>query len=217
MRRCAVTGATLPREAMIRFVAAPDNGLVTPDITTTLPGRGVWVTAAKTEIDTAAQRNVFARSLGRGAGQKVTVPPDLAATCERLLANQCLNLLGLARRSGDAIFGYEKCRAYLEAVSAGKARISTKNIPLVALRAADISDHAEEKFSAMLRHLPAKLAVYTACVLTGDELARVFNRARVAHVIVRPGGLAGRLFVDTGRLSGLRETRLNVALDEKNE
>ena len=41
-RTCIVTGATLPRDQLIRIVSGPD-GMAVVDLAEKLPGRGVWV------------------------------------------------------------------------------------------------------------------------------------------------------------------------------
>ena len=38
-----MTGAVMPKDALLRFVLAPD-GQVVPDLAGKLPGRGIWVT-----------------------------------------------------------------------------------------------------------------------------------------------------------------------------
>src|SRR5271168_2433426 len=72
LRRCAVTRARLPKERMIRFVIGPDRAVV-PDLAERLPGRGIWLSAARDVLETARLRGAFAKA-ARGP---VTVPPDL--------------------------------------------------------------------------------------------------------------------------------------------
>ncbi|MGL1180861.1 hypothetical protein ACSTLD_24360, partial [Vibrio parahaemolyticus] len=50
----------------------------------------------------------------RAARRSVTVPTDLAETVEALLERRCLNLIGLARRAGQAVAGFEKVREALQ-------------------------------------------------------------------------------------------------------
>jgi len=63
-RRCIVTRELGPKEALIRFVVAPD-GTVTPDLENRLPGRGLWVIAKREAIDKASARGLFAKAAGR--------------------------------------------------------------------------------------------------------------------------------------------------------
>ena len=52
-RRCIVTGDTRDKADLIRFVVGPD-GSVVPDIEGKLPGRGLWVSAERQTLETAA-------------------------------------------------------------------------------------------------------------------------------------------------------------------
>ena len=99
-RRDLVSGAVMDEARLIRFVAAPD-GAVTPDLGRKLPGRGMWVQATRGAVDQAAKKGGFSRS----AKAKLNAAPDLADQVETLLARQCLDRLGLARRAGGAYIG----------------------------------------------------------------------------------------------------------------
>ncbi|UPT63095.1 MAG: DUF448 domain-containing protein [Hyphomonadaceae bacterium JAD_PAG50586_4] len=68
-RRCVASGETYPDSALIRFARAPD-GVVTPDVASKLPGRGVWVRADRESVELAARKGGFAR----GFKEQVKVP-----------------------------------------------------------------------------------------------------------------------------------------------
>ena len=70
--------------------------------------------------------------------------------------------------------------------------------------AIDASPGSAKKFFGILDRLPTAIHVHRATVLTADELGQAFGRARVAQAIVRPGGLAAKLVIETGRLAGIR-------------
>ena len=107
-RRCIVTGETGARGGLIRFVVGPD-GVVTPDLAEKLPGRGLWVSADRDAL-TRADVRVFSRA-ARG---RVEVPGDLAARVEAALVRRLADYLGMARRAGALVAGFEKCRAALK-------------------------------------------------------------------------------------------------------
>ena len=71
----------LATERMIRFVVAPDRRLV-PDLVATLPGRGIWLSAAGDVIETARAQGGLGRAFARAARGPVIVPPDLPAVLE---------------------------------------------------------------------------------------------------------------------------------------
>ncbi|HEX2939418.1 MAG TPA: DUF448 domain-containing protein, partial [Rhodopila sp.] len=117
LRRCVVTRERLPKERMIRFVVGPDRRLV-PDLAARLPGRGMWLSASGdvlqfTGSDDTAFRN-FTRAFARAARGPVTVPSDLPALLQAALVRRIGELLGLARRAGQAVAGYEKARDMLQ-------------------------------------------------------------------------------------------------------
>src|SRR3546814_223910 len=114
VRRCVVTRAVRPKAELLRFVIGPD-GAVVPDLAATLPGRGVWVSSRREALDKACKANMFARSAKTAA----RVPDDLAASVESMLARRCVELLGLARRAGQAVGGYEKVRDWVARGRAG--------------------------------------------------------------------------------------------------
>lgn len=181
-RRCIASGESLPSDQLIRFTVGPDGTLV-PDLLAALPGRGLWVRASAALIDRAVVKGLFAKA----ARRKVTVDGSLSRTVEALLARRCTELLGLARRAGQAVAGFEKVRAE---VAAGRAAI------LVA--AADGAATGKDK----LRRLSS--GVSTVACLTVAELSLAMGRENVVHAALAPGGLAQRFLKEAARLEGLR-------------
>ena len=99
-RGCIVTRASAPRAGLVRFVRGPEN-VVVPDLAETLPGRGVWITAERSAVETAQAKNLFAHAFRAPA----KAPADLPERIERLLAERCIALIGLARRADAIVFG----------------------------------------------------------------------------------------------------------------
>ncbi len=181
-RRCIASGEVLPVEQLIRFVVSPD-GMLVPDLESKLPGRGIWLSARRDMVHTATVKNFFSKA----ARRKIVAPPDLADIIERLLTRRCLDNLGLARRAGQAIVGFEKVRAELKA---GRGAI------LIA--ASDGSADGRDKIRALAPKLPL------VAVLRADELGAIFGRDHAVHVLLSRGKLADRLLVDATRLAGFR-------------
>jgi hypothetical protein len=170
------------RRALLRFVVGPDGEIV-PDVAARLPGRGLWLTARRDIVERAAAKRLFARA----ARRLVTVPPDLADRVEALLVRRCGEALGLARRAGSAVSGFERVA---EAVRRGHAG--------ALLFALDGAEAGRRKLGALGRDLPAASVMYAA------ELGAAFGRDRAVHVAVGPGALCGRLLIDLERLAGFR-------------
>jgi hypothetical protein len=117
----------------------------------------------------------------------LSVPADLADRIEGLLAQRCCDAIGLARRAGLAVAGFEKV---CEAVRAGKAALL--------LSALDGAEGGRGKIRALGRGLPL------ATVLTAAEAGAVFGRDHVVHVAVGGSRLTSRLIVDAEKLAGFR-------------
>lgn len=181
-RRCIATGETGPKTGLVRFVAGPD-GQVVPDILGRLPGRGCYVAADRAALGTAVKKKLFAR----GLKQPVTVPEDLADTVEALLARRVVDLISLARKSGQAVAGYEKVKDWL-------AREEAR----VLLQASDGSGRGKSKLSTP--HGGRWVGWMTA-----DELGMAFGRHSVVHAAVASGGLGERVVEEAQRLKGVRD------------
>lgn len=166
----------------MRFVAGPD-GTVVPDLACRLPGRGIWLSAQRDMVNTAGAKNLFSKA----ARRKLVVPPDLGDLIERLLARRCIELLGLARRAGQAIVGFEKVKAELK---------SRRGALLLA--ANDGAADGREKIKALAPALPL------IELLRIDELGAAFGRSQAVHVLLLPGRLAEGLRIEAARLSGFR-------------
>lgn len=182
-RRCAVTGERGPRERMLRFVISPSDEVV-PDVGRRLPGRGIWLSPRRDVVNTAVAKRAFARAARRA----VSAPPDLADRVEALLARRCVDDLGLARRAGAAVCGFDKVRAELDA----------RRVALLVL-----ARDASEGQKAKMRGPAAGLSVIE--LFDGSELGAAFGRDIAVHVSLSPGTLAQRLLDDATLLAGFRQ------------
>lgn len=191
-RRCVATGEVGDRELMIRFVASPDGELV-PDLEERLPGRGMWLKADAAAFAVAIRKGSFAKAARRG----IKAPADLAEQVDRLLERRCLDRIGLARRAGQLIAGYEKVR---EALKTG--RVGRSGPPALLVEAADGSKEQKAKIIALAPRLPV-LGLFG-----GDKLADALGREVAVHAVVARGGLADSLLRDARRLAGVRGEEL---------
>lgn len=182
-RRCIATGEVQPKRGLIRFAVSPD-GVVVPDVLEKLPGRGIWVAADRSALETAVKKGLFARA----AKQAVTVPETLVADVEALLVRRLIDGVSMARKAGRAIAGYEKVRDWLG-----------KEDARILFQASDGSERGKSKL-----HAPGGRGSYFE-VLTASELGLSFGRERVIHAALGFGGLTERIREDAIRLSGVRE------------
>jgi len=57
MRKCLVTGTTIEKKDLIRFVIDPEDNLIA-DINQNLPGKGYWVKADRDTISKAIKEKI---------------------------------------------------------------------------------------------------------------------------------------------------------------
>jgi uncharacterized protein len=175
---------------LLRFVIGPDGAIV-PDIEARLPGRGLWLLSRRDIVERAVAKRVFARA----ARRPVEIPQGLADRIEALLVRRGCDTLGLARRAGLAVVGFERVS---DAVRRGDAALL--------LLALDGAEAGRRKLTALAR------GIASATVLSADELGGAFARERAVFVAVGPGPLSSRLLVDLRRLAGFRS--MAVVTDE---
>lgn len=183
LRRCIVTRQALEKPAMIRFVIDPEGG-VTPDLKERLPGRGLWVTANREAVDQAVARHAFSKA----AKQSVKVAPDLADRVVELARREVAELLGLARKSGQLVAGFEKVEA---ALRSGKVRVLVAAI-----------DGAEDGRGKLARL--AGSGVEICAPLTAAELAQALGREHAVHAAIKFGGLAEKTIIAARRFAALQ-------------
>lgn len=182
-RRCIATGESGPTDRLIRFVLDPGGGL-TPDLAERLPGRGVWLTADRELVAKAVKKRLFSR----GFRQPVETPDDLADRLEALLAYRLIEAVGLARKAGLAVTGFEKARARLRRGPAGAL-----------FAASDGAQDGRAKLSALRGATPMAQA------LTSGELGAAFGRETAVHAVLEPGGATDRALREARRLDGFRQ------------
>jgi predicted RNA-binding protein YlxR (DUF448 family) len=186
LRRCIATAAVRPKAELIRFVVGPEGEIV-PDLAEKLPGRGLWVAAEREALQRAVTKKLFARA----ARESVKVPDDLVERVEALLFRNCIDLIGMARRAGQAVAGYEKVHAWLV-----EGRVA------VLLGASDGAMDGRGKLAALASSIPSQPRLVET--FSADTLGMAFARDRMVHAAVARGGLSKRLLAEALRLDGIR-------------
>lgn len=180
-RTCIVTREIRDKARMIRFVAAPDGSIV-PDLKGDLPGRGLWVTAERGILDEAIKKHAFTK-VTKG---KAKADAGLTDRVAELLERQLLDQLGLAKKSGHLVAGFEKVEA---ALRAGQVKFL--------LEASDGTADGRGKLARL-----AGPGVEIWAPLPSEALAPALGRQHAVHVAVKPGGMADRLGITLRRLAG---------------
>jgi hypothetical protein len=188
MRRCLITRQVHPKSALVRFVIDPD-GVVTADIAGRLPGRGFWLLPQRSVLEKAAQTNVFAKASRRST----SIPDDLADRVIGLLRKHCLDLIGMARRAGAAVVGFENSCNWAKSGRAG-----------VLVHARDGSPNGRRKLGSLGRDIPV------VELFDSVELSSALGRENVVHVAVARGGFSARLLAEARRLGGADDVQETV-------
>ena len=186
-RRCIVTGEVRPDDQLIRFVANPE-GCVVPDVSAKLPGRGFWVSAERRTLELAVTKSHFSRA----AKVPLTAPADLPDRVELQLVRRISEHLGLARRSGVLLSGFDTvARAF-----------GARRPPDLLVEAADGSRDGRRKLLGLAAARGLSPAVMD--LLTSSELGLALGRENVVHAAFNPGRLSERVRLEAGRLRGFR-------------
>jgi uncharacterized protein len=182
-RLCVATRTVRPVGELIRFVAGPE-GLV-PDLKRRLPGRGVWVTARRADIEAAVKRHAFQKSLRA----EVRVPPGLADVVDALLERAALDALSIAHKGSQVVTGFVK----VEKAIAGA--------PVVALfQARDAgADGGRKLAAALVRRGEAVGTTEIVTSFTTEQLDLALGRLNVVHAALL-AGRAGETFLARWRI-----------------
>jgi predicted RNA-binding protein YlxR (DUF448 family) len=199
-RKCIVTGEVRDDAHLVRFVVSPD-GQIVPDVAAKLPGRGIWVSADRATLERAIAKNLFSKT----AKANVKVSPTLADLVEQQIVQRMLNDLGLAKRSGVLILGFDNVTRALEA---------NGPLPLL-IEASDGSRDGKRKLYAVAHARGAKPAVVDC--LSSAEMSLALGRENVIHAALKAGALAERLIFEAGRLSGFRSGKADVGSNPTHE
>lgn len=179
VRKCIVSGTSFPKDKMIRFVLSPSNFL-TPDIESKLPGKGYWLYARR---DIVEEGFLSKRYFTKVAHKDVFIPEGLITRVEDLLIRRCKDLLGIGRKSGKVVIGFEKVSLALS-----RGRIQT------ILFATDGSEMSLKK----IKDIPIGVKVIRG--MTSEEQGEVFGRANIVFVGLYPSKITDMLEVELERL-----------------
>ncbi len=194
-RRCLVCREVAPKEEMIRFVCGPAEEIV-PDVAGKLGGRGLWVHSRREEVEKAVSGGLFARA----ARRRVRASGDLPERTALLLHQRALNYLGLARRAGQVVAGYEKvCAALKKGADVA-----------VLVEASDGSGDGRDRIES----LAPGIAVVDC--FGRDDLSLALGRNNVVHAALMSGTLAQRFQLEAARFSGfIPRASTNERVSEK--
>lgn len=156
---------------------------MTPDLGAKLGGRGAWVSADRALLERAIAKGLFARAF-KGAAQ---TPAGLIQTLEAGLERRSLDALGLARRTGEAVAGFDQVKAAL-----------TKGNVAALIAAADAGADGQAKLARIARGLP-RIVGFPSTVLSA-----ALGKDGVIHAALIKGAAATRFLTEARRLAGFQ-------------
>ena len=197
-RKCILTGAHEPRDALIRLAIGPE-GQVLPDIRAKAPGRGAWIGVDRPTLEAAQAKGKLKGALARSfKGKPLAIPDNLGQLIETALERAFLDRLGLESRSGTLVLGSDRIE---EAARKGRVQLL--------LHASDAAADGSRKLDQALRvgsdaegsdlrglDLPLPRTIL-AMALGRENVVHVAltDRAaahRVSHALARWCGFIGR-------------------------
>ncbi|MCE1235280.1 MAG: RNA-binding protein [Hyphomicrobiales bacterium] len=185
-RTCIVSRETMPIAELLRFVEGPD-GSVVPDLKRNLPGRGVWVEARRAVVEKAVAKNVFARALRR----RVSVDPGLCDLIDRLMNDQALGTLGLARKAGEVVVGFAKV----------EAAVARERLAGLVHAAEAGADGVAKMTAALKRRFGGEADLPVVRIFSGPQLDLALGRSNVIHAALL-SGRAAEIFLERAAALG---------------
>ena len=185
-RRDIVSGLTMKESLLVRFVEGPDCVMVA-DLGRKLRGRGVWVAADRASIERARKQGLFARALRK----KVRVPADTEDQIEALMRARLLSGIGLARKAGAIVIGFEKTHS---AILSDKAAFM--------IEAHDGGSDGRRKLIDARRR--SSFPPRVVGLFSSSELGLALGGNNVVHIAFVAGRGAERWSIEVDRLAGFR-------------
>ena len=183
-RRDIVSGCAMPEAELIRFVEDLE-GVVTPDLGRKLPGRGFWVAADRNSVELARRKGLFSRS----ARKAVRAPDTLASDVERLLAERLLSGLGLQRKAGRVVTGFDVIREEL-----------SRGTVVALVEAKDGS--AEQRRRLLGRASASERPIRIVGLFDCRQISLALGGENVIHAALLSGRGAERWLAEVERLAG---------------
>ena len=201
LRRCILSGASAPRDELIRLALGPD-GQVAPDVRAAAPGRGAWIGVSRIELEEAIAKGKLKGALARAFKGGVTRMSDnLAAQIDDALERAFLDRLGLEARSGQLFTGYDKIN-----VAARQGQVH------LLMHASDASEDGNKKLDQAWRvGSDAEGSNLRGLVLPIDRspLSMALGRENVVHLAITDRAAAKRMGNIAKRLASYRGVNIH--------
>lgn len=185
-RSCLGCRQVFDQDRLVRYVLSPE-GEILVDYRHKLPGRGAYTCLDRSCIESAVKRRQFDRSFGGGL-RKIEAEVLNEAVRQQISA-RILNLLGMARKSGNVISGGNQVMETLGSRSA---------LALV-LMASDISAAIGEKVAAK----SSAAGVPCFRLFEKETLGRILGKGERSIVAFKQGLLAESVKIELSRYENI--------------
>jgi len=184
LRRDLAQYSVSQKSPLIRFVADP-NDQVVPDLEENLPGRGFWVASERLSLERVIKTQQFSRS----AKRPVKADHALVDLVHGLLRARLLSLLGLSRRNGSLVNGFDRVKGSLEGQKA-----------LYLVQASEAAADGRDRLIRLAKArkpIPIRIGLFS-----GAELDLALGLENVIHAAIIRSGHFDSLNRAVMRLSG---------------
>jgi uncharacterized protein len=195
-RRCILTGRHGGPDDMLRLALGPD-GQVAVDFASRLPGRGAWVSLDRAGLAKALKSGKLKGALARALHQdaaSLSLPADLVEQTRAGLQKRVADRLGLERRAGHILTGFDVIADTLR-----KALEGRRDARLLLIHASDAATDGSAKLDGLARAL--ELDPPSRSGLSRHEMGLALGRENVVHVLVTDADAASRVSRELDRFS----------------
>lgn len=172
-RKCILEGTVKPLSELLRFVEL--NNALLPDFNKKLPGKGMYITADRLSVQKALDKKIFHKV----SRHNLKIADDFMDMVEKLIKQQALDGLKLAKKAGALITGFEKVR---EAIK--------RNTVEFIIDARDGASDGKEKIVLLAKNIE----IFN--LFSIDELDMTLNRENTVHVAVLKSDISRMVYAN---------------------
>ncbi len=166
----------------LKLIITKDGEFI-PDIYDKLPGNCLWIEYKRQEIENLIAK----RSISSLDEEKISKCKDLCSSIEKQLRKNIILKLSLARKSGQAISGFENV----------KMAIKFDNVGILF----HACDGSKKEFGRIIN---SALKLRVVNLFNSEELGKVFSKDTIVHSCVLKCNLANSLILDVKKLEGIQ-------------
>ncbi len=170
-RKCIVDGETKPISELLRFVVV--NNTLLPDFNKKLPGKGMYVSCNRLSLIKAIEKKIFHKV----SRHNLKISDDFVEIVEKLIKEQVLSSINMARKAGALVTGYEKVK---EVIQKGKVDFI--------IEASDAGNDGKEKIAFLAK----SLEIFN--LFSIDELDRALNKENTVHIALLKSDMSRNVY-----------------------